>query len=168
MRRRLFNLLAPLSLLAGIAVAGAWVRIHGDQRAIMIATGNGSVGLMWQEDRLHAFREEGLPLAIGIYDAWGLAPEILSSEQHWWNRRGFYCGSYEVPRWEYRTYQASAPCWFLQLMTLILPVAWLVKRRLRLQRERKGQCRRCGYDLRATPERCPECGMDAELIVESR
>ncbi|HEY8668356.1 MAG TPA: hypothetical protein VIL86_17025 [Tepidisphaeraceae bacterium] len=52
------------------------------------------------------------------------------------------------------------PAWFLALLFSLLPALRLRRWILDRQRNRPGFCRTCGYDLRATPERCPECGME--------
>jgi hypothetical protein len=56
----------------------------------------------------------------------------------------------------YTAYHLILPHWMLLLMTLVLPVTAVI-RRSRLKRSTT-LCASCGYDLRATPARCPECG----------
>ncbi len=50
------------------------------------------------------------------------------------------------------------PLWFPALLSAVFPAWWLTTFRRRRKRFHVGQCPNCGYDLRATPERCPECG----------
>jgi hypothetical protein len=56
------------------------------------------------------------------------------------------------------------PRWLMVAATGLLPVLWLTSVYLnRLECRRRatiaaGRCPACGYDCRATPERCPECG----------
>jgi hypothetical protein len=48
--------------------------------------------------------------------------------------------------------------WLPLLTFSILPLVWGVGAFQRARRRVAGACPSCGYDLRATPERCPECG----------
>jgi len=50
------------------------------------------------------------------------------------------------------------PLWSVALAFAVPPAWWLARRRTARRRGQRGLCRRCGYDLRASPGRCPECG----------
>jgi hypothetical protein len=62
-----------------------------------------------------------------------------------------------APPWKYGV-RVTIPYWFLALLVVFWPVRKALIRRKRRRSSRRGLCPTCGYDLRATPERCPECG----------
>jgi hypothetical protein len=61
------------------------------------------------------------------------------------------------------------PLWFVALLLAIPPAAWARgawKRTRGVHRARLGLCTNCGYNLRATPDRCPECGLAVPQTIQ--
>ena len=65
----------------------------------------------------------------------------------------------------HRTFVNGIPLDIAVAATAILPLTWIgwvscigILRWNQARRRAKGLCTRCGYDLRASKERCPECG----------
>jgi hypothetical protein len=82
-----------------------------------------------------------------------------------WARRGFISQRESVAAMVQRPFHSTwvrVPIW---TPLVLLGVPWgiwgsrLMRSRIRW---RRGECRKCGYDLRASPERCPECGTPAK------
>jgi hypothetical protein len=56
------------------------------------------------------------------------------------------------------------PTWLVALVAALPMLCWWRLRRRQVKHHVAGRCAHCGYDLRATPEICPECGMVADRV----
>jgi hypothetical protein len=157
----LLNLLIAPSLLLCVAVVAIWIRSCFRQDFVYYHRD----GYLFEFTHAHGMVKAGW----GQYSNFGLAGWQLSTrpvlpraayQENWMTRDGFsihhepQSGSFKgsemrvlvVPYWAILGAFAVAPTW----VTLV---------RIRSDRRRKFRhCPSCGYDLRATPDRCPECG----------
>jgi hypothetical protein len=175
--RHLFTLCAAISLLVGVAVCVLWKRSYrlSEQvnwrnadawRTVRTASGNVEVALLvtdWSAyaQLFHAPRYErdvARPPFNFLRLMGGNSGDVNSN----WEWRGFAWHQKRNTRLGSLHAQGFVPFWSIAAVTLLLPLAWVTLRlRSRVRRRRlrdQGFCPACGYDLRATPERCPECG----------
>jgi hypothetical protein len=88
--------------------------------------------------------------------------------------RGFPWRGFDfVHAWSFggRWYWTISGCYsYIAMITGILPAIWSWRLivRIRAARRRKiGYCGKCGYDLRASTDRCPECGTPVPILLTS-
>jgi hypothetical protein len=179
LRRSLFTLAAVLSLLLCAATAGLWPRSYRTEdqlfarlhlHYISLRTYHGELGCEFGAVNAGGPADLYTPAWIAShrtvpvnqipesdYIQIAEAEGRFSGLRHYHNVYGFRWHPRLDNDWEFKDRGVAVPIWFPVFLTTLLPVArW----RPRAKRH-PGSCAVCGYDLRATPERCPECGTRA-------
>ena len=170
MRRRLLNVLAALSLLACVAAAGLWARSYRKTDTVSVAAGRqiivcelsrGTCALAWHTELAPGLAASEPSSARAVEHGWGWDTQPGRSAdmgpRRWLGFLWYYRRTPQ-PRRSSAERTLHFPIAALVIATLILPAAVAAAHWRRHRRPRPGRCRGCGYDLRATPDRCPECG----------
>jgi len=178
MKRRLFNLAAAVSLVLCVVLTTVRIRSgythdffmrasHG--RCITIDTDEDSLWILeytgWPTEEPLTWKHGSDPLGFRELSSGlpGPHPYYLYLDKQ--NRVTWLGGEIvethlSGPMTRTTLYWLSFSNWII--LTALLPIiwaaVWLRRHSVRSRRRRTGLCISCGYDLRATPDRCPECG----------
>ncbi len=156
-RTRSVSVLSIYSLVLCVVVGVMWARTwrYNDCVALYIA-GRG-VGYSSEADGAHLLVLPSAWEPCSIVELWVYRVRWRRFERAWFKFDREYYAPYP--------YHFIVPHWAIMLPLLVAPDIYL-RGHLRIRRRKKlGLCVKCGYDLRATPERCPECGKPARPAV---
>jgi hypothetical protein len=174
---RLFTLACAVSLMLSVATATLWVRSHMPHlrpweslfvmRSVQHNDGDGAITtIAWS---LYVDTHDG-DTAIGFDRDLGdfRLPrwKVAWDDPDWVRPIGYPTGSvhFGCYYWDIGDHDGYSrgvlvPGWMPPIAFVVLPAAWVFLWRRRVaRRNRNGLCTRCGYDLRASNDRCPECG----------
>jgi hypothetical protein len=191
MKRRLFNVLAGISLVLCVATAMLWMRSFTDRDFFMFQLNrshcNSEGREIWHSRRNFSFEimrggslfsVDTLQLSVNPMQAENLARQhIPFFEWLGYHADEPYCTDYPTQHFSYhsmilvhadflhdgqyideRRHDIHVPLWFVAIVFGIAPIIHLGKRYLPSRPKIHSLWPTCGYDLRATPDRCPECG----------
>ena len=166
--RHTFALCSAVSLLLSVAVCVLWVRSHTGRELRIPLTGDHPAEA-WAVPRCYILvRAGGLtvhwqrllagPNAAIMWAAMPDGQEVEPMAADRWDAAGFH---WQRGKMFDGYWRLTVPCWFAAACAAALPT--LMSRRFwrHRVRTRRGLCLNCGYDLRASPGRCPECGAPA-------
>ena len=163
MKRRLFNILAALSLVLCVATAGLWVRSY------------------WYADSVAGppFTMSSVDQAVFICThsepgGWHWSYDSSSATEWNWTRADYGATPDEWPQLRFPDLSpvrfepyGNGTCrlvlghWFLCSLTVVLPAIWLwrYRRDRRLRTDGMPHCAQCDYNLTGNVSGiCPECG----------